>query len=483
MRMAKPKLHKAGAVAPDEPAWTRLWRQLFAPVDGASVVFMRIAFGLLMAWEGYRDLVDGIVRGKYAGPPFLIGWPGLEWVQRWPGDGLYWHFYALCLLGLCIATGFCYRAAAALFCVGFTYVLLLTPAWFQNHFYLICLWSLLLAFVPAHGMLSVDARLRPGLRSETIPAWALWILRGQLGVVYFFGGVAKLQGDWLQGYPMRLWLPGKNSIPVLGELFDQVWVAVLMSWSGLLIDLFAFPALLWRRSRPYAFAILVSFHLWNSQLFHIGVFPWMAISLTTLFFPPDWPRRVFNWPRRSPSEPKEFHWTPGRRALAGFLTVYAALQVLLPFRQHLYPGNPSWNSQGHQFAWRMMLRKKNGYLTYQLRDPDTGDTWLVSPNAELDQPQAGRLAVDPNMIHVYAHHLADLARETGHQRIEVRALALASLNGREPEPLIDREVNLVAQKPSLLRSVPGITRVTKPLGDEWRSKYPHPQADSGFDVQ
>ena len=30
----------------------------------------------------------------------------------------------------------------------------------------------------------------------------------------------------------------------------------------------------------------------NASLFQIGVFPWVMIFLTTIFFAPDWPRRM-----------------------------------------------------------------------------------------------------------------------------------------------------------------------------------------------
>lgn len=477
--MAKPKLRSPAGTPPGPTLWSRL----FEPVDGASVTFARIAFGLLMAWESYRYLIRGAVLMKYAGPPVMIGYPGLEWIERWPGDGLYWHFYGLAACGLCIALGFCYRAAAALFCLGFTYVLLLSPAWFQNHFYLICLLSLLFSVIPAHGMASVDARLRPRLRSETVPAWSLWVLRAQIGVVYFYGGVAKIQWDWLQGYPMRLWLPSKASLPYLGELFRQDWVAIAMSWSGLCIDLFAAPALLWRRTRPFAFAVLVTFHLWNTQLFRIGVFPWMAIAMTTIFFEPEWPRRILNWPRRGESLHPPFRWTPGRRAIAGFLSVYLAIQVLAPLRHHLYPGDPSWTGEAHGYSWRMMLRKKSGLVTYRVTDPETGRTWLVDPTYTLDPATYGRLSTDPAMIHVYAHEIAEMATEPGHPRVEVRALALATVNDREPEPLIDPEFDLAAVAPRVLRRSPWILPYTKPLGSEWRDKYGGTDLDEGFHVE
>jgi hypothetical protein len=471
--MAKRALGSSSAPAPRSP-----WSRLFEPVDIASLVVVRIAFGLLMAWEAYRYLVGGSVQRFYVAPRFLVPWPGFEWLTRWPGDGMYWHYYALLLLGLAIAAGLLYRVSAALFCLGFTYVLLLAQARYNNHFYLICLLSGLLALVPAHRSLSVDAALRPRLRSETAPAWSLWLLRAQVGIVYFYGGLAKLNGDWLQGYPMRLWLENRTGLPLLGTIQEHAWVAVLMSWAGAGIDLFAVPALLYRRTRPFAFAVLAIFHLWNSQIFHIGVFPWLAIPLTTLFFEPDWPRRVFHWPRRLPDPRPSPGWTPSRRWLAGFLCVYLGLQLLLPLRHLAYPGDASWTEEAHFFSWRMMLRDKRGLTTYVLTDPDTGETWRVNPREELDEAQFRKLGGNPSMIQLYARHLARLAQRDGHRRVQVRALSLCSLNGRESEPLVDPEVDLASQPLRFFGHAPWVTFYTKPLRRE-RMDRARPEGSEG----
>jgi len=431
--------------------------RLFAPVDGASLVFFRVAFGALMAWESYQYLLLGRVAGKYVLPATLLPWVGFEWLPRWPGDGLYIHFYGLLALALCIAAGFLYRAACALFCLGFAYLVLLSQAHFQNHFYLIVLLSALLCCVPAHRSLSVDARLRPALRGETVPAWSVWLLRGQLGVLYLFGGIAKLNGDWLHGWPMRLWLPERASLPLLGPLFEQAWVAVAMSWSGLLLDLLAFPALLWRRSRPFAFVALVVFHLWNSRLFSIGVFPWLAIATLTIFLEPCWPRRVFAWPRREPDPPaSDRAWTPARRAGAALAAAWFAAQLMLPLRHHLYPGDPGWTGEGHAFAWRMKLVDKRGELAFALRDPATGRSWRVDPRQELDPFLYQRVAGDPQLIHLYARQLARRAGADGTRPIEVRAESRVSFNGRSPQPLVRPDVDLAGQPVRALRHQPWV---------------------------
>ena len=87
----------------------------------------------------------------------------------------------------------------------YAYQFLIDEALYDNHDYLIVLLGLLLAVVPAHRFFSLDARRRRALASETVPRWALWLLRFQIAVPYVFGGLAKLDADWLlRAQPMKM---------------------------------------------------------------------------------------------------------------------------------------------------------------------------------------------------------------------------------------------------------------------------------------
>jgi hypothetical protein len=446
-------------------SFARLWRLLFTPVDIASLAVFRIGFGLLMARELYVYLEQGKVEASWVRPAFHFTWLLFDWVKPWPGIGMFLHFYALLALALFVAAGLFYRVSISLFCVGFTYLFLIDQAKYQNHWYLICLLAAAMAVIPAHRALSLDAKLEPGLGSEQAPAWALWLLRGQIGLVYLFGGIAKLNPDWLHGQPMKLWLPGSIGLPLLEPVLEHPAAALLASWSGLLIDLFMFPGLIFRRTRPYAFAVATVFHLLNSQMFQIGVFPWLAIWCTMLFFDPDWPRRVFAWPRREPLAPAgPPRWEVRARATAGLLAAYFAVQILVPLRHFVYPGNVSWTGEGHRFAWHMRLASKTGLTRFRLTDPETGRSWDVDPRDELSEEQAQRMAGDPAMILQYAHHLAGLASRDDGPRVEVRAIAVATLNGHPAEPLIDPETDLAAVPRELFGATPWILPQNNELG-------------------
>src|SRR5438270_9047380 len=122
-----------------------------------------------------------------------------------------------------------------------------------------------------------------------------------MGVVYFYGGIAKMNLDWFRGEPMRWLMAQHRDFLIIGRFFTQEWAVYLMSYSSLLFDLCIVPCLLWRRTRLAAFIAAVLFHLINARFFAIDIFPWLAIAATSLFLSPDWPRRVVSIFRRGKS--------------------------------------------------------------------------------------------------------------------------------------------------------------------------------------
>lgn len=455
--------------------------RLFEPVDIASLVFFRIAFGVVIIYEVWLQFSRGWIKLDYIDPDYHFSYYGFGWVQQWPGNGMYFHFLALGVMGACIALGLWYRIATVLFFLGFTYVFLLDQALYLNHFYLIVLVSFLMIFIPAHRSFSLDALLRPGIRSRTAPAWALWILAAQMGIVYFYGGLAKLNGDWLRGEPMRRWLARDTDFPVIGPLFTEEWMVYLFSYGGLLFDLLIVPFLLWRRTRLVAFAFALVFHLTNAQLFDIGIFPWFAIAATTLFLPPSWPRKSVGFLRglrrssRRPAseseerEPREEDAPAAPTQLGArqwivvsLLGAFLAVQLLVPLRHFLYPGNVNWTQEGHRFSWHMMLRTTKGVATFHATDPESGRTWTIDPMDHLSVRQTIHVVMYPDMALQFSHGLADSFRAEGYEQIEVRANVVASLNGRESQHLIDPTVDLAAQPRTLAPST-WILPLEKPL--------------------
>ena len=269
--------------------WERIWRYFFQPVDIASLVYFRIAFGALMFWE-VCYYHNRWVQRLWIDPEFHFTYYGFDWIRPWPGSGMYIHFLILGGLAVFIIFGLWYRVSISLFCLGFTYVFLLDQAHYRNHHYLICLISFLMIFAPAHRAFSVDAWHRPSIRSNTVPMWSLGLLIAQVSVVYFYSGLAKINGDWLRGEPIRMFFSQFDG-PLIGGLSNE-WLVYLLSYGGLLFDLLVVPLLLWKKTRPFAFAVAVAFHLTNLWMLKFRFFPWLMIAVTALYLSPDWPRRL-----------------------------------------------------------------------------------------------------------------------------------------------------------------------------------------------
>lgn len=419
------------------------FKRLFEPIDIASLVYFRLLFGGIMLWEVWRFLSMDRIEEYYLRPIFHFKYYGFEWIEPLPGIGLYVLFMVLGAAAICIIVGFAYRVSAAVFFVGFSYVYLLDQTYYLNHHYLVCLISFLMIFIPAHRAFSADAWRNPALRTDIVPAWSLWLLRGQIGLVYFFAGVAKLNGDWLAGQPMTMWLGERADFPIIGHLFTERWMVLAFSFGGLLFDLSTFPLLLWRRTRWMALGIGLVFHLTNYQLFDIGIFPWFMLAANLLFLDPSWPRRVLRLPL---FEVSTFSIPiRRRRMILMILGVYFAIQLILPLRHFLYPGDVNWTEQGHRFSWHMKLRDKASSARFFVTDPVTGTTWEAEPERYLTDRQIDEMSSRPDMILQFAHYLAALMQEDGYERVEVRAQVMASLNGRRPQLLVDPQVDLAAE--------------------------------------
>ena len=455
------------------------------PVPGWSAAAFRVIFGLVGLVVVVRLFAHGWIGELYVAPEYHFSYPGFGWVKPLPGWGMYLHFAALGVLSVCVTVGYRYRLCAALFFVGFIYAELIDRTTYLNHHYWIVLAALLIIFLPLNRVGSVDAWRNPATRSDSLPSWVIWALRAQVGVVYVFAGIAKLNPDWLlHAQPMRVWLYQHGDMPLAGPLLQEVWVAFAMSWAGAAFDLTIVGWLLWRRTRLWAYLVLVGFHVTTWVLFpRLGVFPWMMIGASLVFFDPDWPRRavsmIWDWrgwvlgqspsPRPSPIKGEAGYamlnrapssiegeragplsglsW--GKRAALIGLGAFALFQVLMPLRHFAYPSNVRWSEEGYLLSWRVMLTEKVGFVQYRVKDPDTRQAWIVSPDEYLTPLQVERMAIQPDLILQTAHFIAEDFAERGFPDVTVIADAFVAWNGRANERLIEPDTDLAAIVPRL----------------------------------
>jgi vitamin K-dependent gamma-carboxylase len=435
---------------------------LLAPIDGAWLAAFRILFGLVLAWSMLRFITSGWVERFFVEPTFHFKYWGFEWVEPLSGPGMHALFAALVLLALGLAAGFAFRVTAPAFALGLTYVQLIDVSTYLNHYYLASLLAFLLACSPAHRSYSVDAWLRrrfgrPERPPEVARAW-LVLLRVQVAVVYVFAGLAKAQPDWLvHAQPLRIWLGASVDLPLIGPLFALPGVPLVLSWCGFLFDTTVVFFLLARRTRPYAYAAAVLFHVVTRLLFPIGMFPAIMLLSALVFFEPGWPRHALAWlaarvgrskggavKREPPARPAVEGLAPRPAAVLGLAlgALYCLVQLGMPLRALAYGGNVLWHEQGMRFSWRVMVRAKGGSTTLVVRQRETGRVIHVSPSVYLTGMQESEMSSQPDLIVQLAHHVEQRLAERGFGQVEVYAESRVSLNGRRSRPFIDPGVDL-----------------------------------------
>lgn len=433
------------------------------PVDAAGVAVFRIALGVAVVVNAALYL-PVLVREYYVDTTFHFGYEPFTFVEPPPGYGMHAVYLAMAATGVAIALGWRTRWAAAGLFVTNTFIFLSDSSFFQNHEYLLSLLALLLVVLPTDRRWSLTARADPD-RPPTVARGVLWLLRFQIGVPYFYGGLAKFNSDWYRGEPLRMWLADRTDIGPIDAVLTTEWVVMGMAWGALVFDLAIVPLLLHPRTRRPAFVVAVCFHVTNAWLFGLFIFPWLMIAATTLFFPPTWPHGTRAWlgdriPALGPPRGRG-PWTGDtgdtaasipvgdgagsprrRRRLVPVVAVAASIlwvgtQLLVPLRPHVVEGNPSWTEQAHRFSWHMRLRTKGGWVRFTVDDGVR--SFQVDPTDHLGTKQAARLPGHPERLVQFARHLSEL-----HGGAEVRAETMVSLNGREPQPFVDPDVDLAS---------------------------------------
>ena len=389
-------------------------------------------------------MVNGWVHEMYVEPKLFFPYYGFEWVSPIGEVGLYLVFIGLCISFTLQAIGLFYKAASVFSFVAFTYVELLDKTNYLNHYYFVSLILLLLIFVPANRFFSVDCKLNPSSRKDQIPRYFLLIFQLQIAIVYFYAGLAKLNADWIfEALPLKIWLPAKANVPVVGFLFEQEWIAYFFSWFGAFYDLFIPFFLFWRRSTYVAYFFVVAFHILTWVLFPIGVFPFVMIGATIIFFPQEFHLKVieffkYNLPKPIDNQKEK----AGQQILLTFFTIFFIIQLAVPLRYLLYNNNLYWTEEGYRFSWRVMLMEKAGYAIFKVSDPITGRKWEVNNYNFLTPNQEKMMSTQPDMILQFAHYLDQYYQAKGIKNPIITADVFVTLNGRPSQLLIDPTIDL-----------------------------------------
>ncbi len=431
-------------------------------VDIASLVFFRIVFGGLAVAEMIAQLTyKHWYKGFYDIDAFRFHYIGFEFINPFPEPLMSIFLIAMVGFGFAILVGYRYRLMTSLFAIGYIYTYLLEKGLYLNHGYLFCWLAVVMIFLPAHLNFSLDVKKSPSIRKERIRYWPIAMLCFLMSIVYFFGGIAKINPDWIRGVPLITWVGNKSDMPLLGWLWAIPATGLFMSYAGLFLDLLSPFFLIWKKSRPVVFVALILFHLTNALIFKIGIFPWLSLGLTSLFFSPSWPRNLWNYLiNKHPSANAINAWflqffpksssneSTAKIGKLGLLTIAltALIHISLPLRHHFFEGNVAWTEEGHRYSWRMMLRSKNGYGTFTVKEKGTDRIVKEKPKNWMDKKMTRKLFTHPDMIWQFSNHLADHYKKEGWNAPEVYADIRAQLNDGKYQQYTDKTIDLAAEK-------------------------------------
>lgn len=421
----------------------------------APLAVLRIAFGAVLFVSTVRFILKGWVTDFYITPRFHFPFFGFEWLHPGNAAFMYTVYGCMAAAAFCICTGLFYRIAAVLFFLCFGYAEMLDKTYYLNHYYLVTIFSFLLILAPAHRFFSLDVVRKPSLRVTQVPGWTILIFKYQLCLIYLFAGLSKMTKDWLlHALPLRIWLPAKApTTPIIGSLLRYEWAAYFFSWGGALFDLSIGFLLLWRPTRKPAYLLVIIFHVLTALIFQIGVFPYLMISATLIFFSEGFHRSLLQKTRalftRKPVYNAERHLVinpPVRNTLLVILGIHFLIQALMPLRFLLYPGTLFWTEEGYRFSWRVMLMEKSGTTFFYIKDPGTGKKFQVNNSKFLTPYQERMMETQPDMMLQYAHILAREYKERGIANPQVTVESYVTLNGHGSRLFIDSARNLAGEK-------------------------------------
>lgn len=422
-------------------------KHLLQPVSSLSLHFFRIGYGFATTILIFRYFYYGWIHSYFIKPTFFFKHFGWEWIHPLSPVFTYLLFGILFITALGIFLGYYLRINLFVFTIGFTWFHFSDATIYLNHYYLVSLLGFLLWLSPVSKSNSPTFHFLDWMKKEE-PISRIWLytFRIQMGLVYFFGGIAKLQPDWLfEALPLKLWLyQSEGKIPFLDPILGLPITAFVFSWIGVVFDL-SIPFLLCtKKFRFPAWFVVLFFHSFTSFLFPIGIFP-IVMSLSSLiFFEPNWPKTILNKIIKVNSETKEQAITlsdcqeNGKFSYKEYLIfTYLLLQVTIPFRHIFYPGQVIWTEEAIKYSWQVMVADKVGSAIFWIQNKP------VDPKEILTDYQYRMMTIQPEHILQFAKYLQKKEMEqSGIKDVPVYVQSNVSINGKPARPLFSPNEDL-----------------------------------------
>ena len=401
---------------------------LFKQIDNTGLSLFRVIFGLLITLEAFGAIATGWVRRVFVDPDFTFNFIGFDFLQVFVGEGMYFYFALMGIFGIFVMLGYKYRIAMFSYAILWTTVYFMQKTSYNNHYYLMVLLCWIMAFLPTNRRYSLDVKLNPSFKSLSMPQWVKWTLILQVAIVFTYGSVAKWYPDWFNGTAPGIILRSKKHYFLIGELLQQNWAHYVVAYFGIIFDLLIIPMLLWKRTRLLGFYLSLFFHLFNSIVFQVGIFPYMSIAFALFFFSSETIQKRFKLKKEIYQKNELIIPKHNVNIPIGIFIVYFIFQIGLPLRHWAIKDDVLWTEEGHRMSWRMMLRSKSGTLTVRVKDKNTGDSKVYNYRKMLSAKQNRSVKSKPDLMWQLAQKIKTIEKENGND-VAVFFNSKVSVNG------------------------------------------------------
>ena len=360
-------------------------KDLKKPVPSISIALFRLSFAAILLIQTFYFIIGDFITKNIINPVVLF--PFIEGLNPLPRTYLIALSYIMLISNIGMLLNKFARFSTIIFFCCFTYFWILDKGYFNNHYYFISLICFILFLVEQ------EASFYKNLHTPKISIFTLQIM---VFIVYFIAGLNKLNPYWIFEFqPIRHILEVKAEI-TNNTFFKKDILIIAMSYLGVIFDLTIGFLLFFKRTKLFAFAAIVLFHLTNYWIFkdvgEIGVFPFLMISTTIIFIDPTYLNKLFNL------DAKPIIQKTRSLFLNKFLVFFLIIQILLPFRHVLFHGHVDYNGIGQRFSWRMKIMYKESEINYFITNIMTREKYNVSINTMLTNRQYNNLKYFPDLI-------------------------------------------------------------------------------------
>lgn len=417
---------------------------LFKHIDNSALIVFRVLFGLLIFLESVGAIATGWVKRVMIDPQFTFNFIGFDWLQPLPGNWMYVYYIVMGVFGLFVMLGYKYRMSMLAFALMWSATYLMQKSSYNNHYYFLMILSFIMVIMPAHKYASIDVRQNPSLRQISMPNWCRWLFIIQLFILYTYASIAKIYPDWIDLTVPEMLMRAKQHYVLVGDVLQEKFIHYMIAYGGILYDGLIIPALLWKRTRKIAFIASIFFHLFNSFIFQVGIFPYLALAFFVFFFEPETIQKRF-LKRKEIYKGNDIKIPGYATVFKTLLIMYFVIQIALPLRHYFIPDHVLWTEEGHRLSWRMMLRTKRGSTSFMVVDKATNAASKINLKDYLSQKQIRSVSAKPDVMWQFAQRLKRIYAEKG-MDIEVYVTSYVSVNGKPSKQLIDPKVDLASVK-------------------------------------